>query len=98
MAVGPQRIVDAERLEAKQRHPGMLLLFHVGDFYETFHEDAEVIAQLSDLVSGQAPFDITESDEYVEGYQVGLDPRLVSELRRPTSVDALHLTQTAAAV
>ncbi len=45
-------------------------------------EDAEVIAQLSDLVSGQSPFDITESDEYVEGYRVGLDPRLVSQLRR----------------
>jgi DNA-nicking Smr family endonuclease len=45
-------------------------------------EDAEVIAQLSDLVSGQAPFDITESDEYVEGYRKGLDPRLVSQLRR----------------
>ena len=45
-------------------------------------EDAEVIAQLSDLVSGQAPFDITESDEYVEGYRVGLDPRLVSQLRK----------------
>ena len=45
-------------------------------------EDAEVIALLSDLVSGQAPFDIAESDEYVEGYRVGLDPRLVSQLRR----------------
>ena len=45
-------------------------------------EDAEVIAQLSDLVSGQAPFDITESDEYLEGYRVGMDPRLVSQLRR----------------
>jgi DNA-nicking Smr family endonuclease len=45
-------------------------------------EDAEVIALLSDLVSGQAPFDITESDEYVEGYRVGIDPRLVSQLRR----------------
>jgi len=45
-------------------------------------EDAEVIAQLSDLVSGQAPFDISESDEYVEGYRVGIDPRLVSQLRR----------------
>ena len=45
-------------------------------------EDAEVVAQLSDLVSGQAPFDITESDEYVEGSRVGLDPRLVSQLRR----------------
>ena len=45
-------------------------------------EDAEVIAQLSDLVSGQAPFDITESDEYVEGYRLGIDPRLVAQLRR----------------
>ena len=45
-------------------------------------EDAEVIARLSDLVSGQAPFDITETDEYVEGCRVGLDPRLVSQLRR----------------
>jgi len=45
-------------------------------------EDAEVMAQLSDLVSGQAPFDITESDEYLEGYRLGLDPRLVSQLRR----------------
>ena len=45
-------------------------------------EDAEVLAQLSDLVSGQAPFELTETDEYVEGARVGLDPRLVSQLRR----------------
>jgi DNA-nicking Smr family endonuclease len=45
-------------------------------------EDDEVVAQLSDLVSGQAPFDITETDEYVEGMRVGLDPRLISQLRR----------------
>src|SRR5579862_4001579 len=30
-------------------------------------EDAEVLARLSDLVSGRAPFDITETEEYVEG-------------------------------
>ncbi|HTR62980.1 MAG TPA: Smr/MutS family protein [Candidatus Binataceae bacterium] len=45
-------------------------------------EDAEVVAQLSDLVSGQAPFDITETDEYIEGMRVGLDPRLLTQLRR----------------
>ncbi|HEY2662754.1 MAG TPA: hypothetical protein VGI47_00340, partial [Candidatus Binataceae bacterium] len=45
-------------------------------------EDAEVLAQLSDLVSGQAPFDITETEEYVEGARVGVDPRLVTQLRR----------------
>ncbi len=45
-------------------------------------EDAEVIAQLYDLVSGQAPFDITETEEYVEGARAGLDPRLLTRLRR----------------
>src|SRR6516164_7164086 len=29
--------------EAKQRHPGMLLLFHLGDFYELFEDDAELV-------------------------------------------------------
>jgi DNA-nicking Smr family endonuclease len=45
-------------------------------------EDAEVLAQLSDLVSGQGTFELTETDEYVEGARVGLDPRIVSRLRR----------------
>jgi len=45
-------------------------------------EDDEVLAQLSDLVSGQGAFDITETEEYVEGMRVGLDPRLLARLRR----------------
>src|SRR5215510_14881805 len=32
--------------EAKERHPGMLLLFRAGDFYEMFHEDAEVVSRV----------------------------------------------------
>src|SRR6266576_711806 len=32
--------------EAKQRHPGMLLFFRNGDFYELFEDDAEVGARL----------------------------------------------------
>jgi len=31
--------------EAKRQHPGMLLLFRMGDFYETFDADAEVAAR-----------------------------------------------------
>jgi DNA-nicking Smr family endonuclease len=54
-------------------------------------EDAEVIARLSDLVSGQAPFDITESDEYTEGCRVGLDPRLLTQLRRGEFAIQAHL-------
>jgi DNA-nicking Smr family endonuclease len=45
-------------------------------------EDAEVLAELSDLISGQGPFELTETEEYTEGARVGLDPRLVSRLRR----------------
>ncbi|MGH7781982.1 MAG: Smr/MutS family protein [Candidatus Binataceae bacterium] len=45
-------------------------------------EDAEVLARLSDLVSGQGTFDITETEEYVEGARVGIDPRMVTRLRR----------------
>src|SRR3954449_5303924 len=32
--------------EAKERHPGMLLLFRSGDFYELFFEDAEVVSRV----------------------------------------------------
>src|SRR5437588_384963 len=32
--------------EAKERHPGMLLFFRNGDFYELFEEDAEVGARI----------------------------------------------------
>lgn len=35
--------------EAKERHPGMLLLFRMGDFYELFGEDAEIAAKLLGL-------------------------------------------------
>ncbi len=45
-------------------------------------DDAEVLAELSDLVSGQGPFELTETEDYVEGARLGLDPRLVIRLRR----------------
>src|SRR5947209_3340709 len=35
--------------EAKERYPGMLLLFHLGDFYELFEEDAEIAARVLGL-------------------------------------------------
>jgi DNA-nicking Smr family endonuclease len=45
-------------------------------------EEAEVMAELSDLVSGQAPFELNETEDYVEGMRRGVDPRLVTRLRR----------------
>src|SRR4051794_39764626 len=35
--------------EAKDRHPGMLLLFRMGDFYELFDADAEVASRVLGL-------------------------------------------------
>src|SRR5438874_3495153 len=35
--------------EAKDSHPGMLLLFRMGDFYELFEGDAEVAARVLGL-------------------------------------------------
>ena len=37
--------LEQQYQDAKERHPGMLLLFRVGDFYELFGEDAETAAQ-----------------------------------------------------
>jgi DNA-nicking Smr family endonuclease len=42
----------------------------------------EAIAELYDLVAGRSDFDITDTDEYVEGCVMGLDTRLVHKLRQ----------------
>ena len=54
-------------------------------------EDAEVLARLSDLISGQGHFDITETDEYVEGTRTGMDPRLLVRLRRGEFATQAHI-------
>ncbi len=46
------------------------------------HPDLEALQALEALVSGDAPFDIADTDEYVEGCVSGLDPALVHKLRR----------------
>lgn len=45
-------------------------------------EEAEVYAQLADLVDGTGPWDIADTDEYIEGIGPGLDHRLLSRLRK----------------
>jgi DNA-nicking Smr family endonuclease len=53
--------------------------------------DAEALAELCDLVNGHAPFDITSSDDYIEGAAVGLDPRLLRRLRAGEFAYQAHL-------
>lgn len=50
---------------------------------ETFwHPDLEAVDALRALVSGDAPFDLADTDEYVEGRVAGLDHALVRKLRK----------------
>lgn len=50
---------------------------------ETFwHPDLEAIDELRAIVSGDAPFDLSDSDEFIEGRIAGIDPNLVRKLRR----------------
>jgi DNA mismatch repair protein MutS len=39
----------AQYLDVKRRHPGALLFYRMGDFYELFFEDAEIAARALDL-------------------------------------------------
>lgn len=45
-----KRPLESEITAAKERHPDMVLLFHVGDCYQLFDEDAIVAAELLGLV------------------------------------------------
>jgi DNA-nicking Smr family endonuclease len=50
---------------------------------ETFwHPDLEAIDTLRAIVSGEAPFDLSDSDEFIEGRIAGLDQTVVRKLRR----------------
>lgn len=45
-------------------------------------DEAEVMAQLADLVEGRAAFDFSATDEHIEGLATGLDKRLLRRLRQ----------------
>ncbi|HXT34375.1 MAG TPA: DNA mismatch repair protein MutS [Chloroflexota bacterium] len=42
-------------LELREAHPGVLLLFRVGSFYEIFFDDAELVSNLLGLKLGERP-------------------------------------------
>jgi len=64
-------------------------------------EENEALAELYDLVAGRSGFDITDTDEYLEGTVNGLDIRLVRKLRtgefsRQAALDLHGMTSEAA--
>jgi DNA-nicking Smr family endonuclease len=54
-------------------------------------EDAEVLATLSDLVAGEGHFDVSDTEEYVEGVAPGIDRRLLRRLKRGDFSVQAHL-------
>jgi DNA-nicking Smr family endonuclease len=71
--------------------------------YPVRGEEMDAIAQLSDLVAGNAEMDITFSDEYMEGFIHGLNPKLMRALRKGTFpfqdyIDLHGLTKQEAAI
>lgn len=44
--------------------------------------ELEAYDELRALVTGEVPFDVADSDEFIEGHARGLDPRVVRKLRR----------------
>ena len=47
--------IRRQYLDLKRRHPGTILFFRLGDFYETFDEDAELVARELDIVLTSKP-------------------------------------------
>src|SRR5215207_5339822 len=46
----PTTPVRRQYLEVKARHPDAILFFRLGDFYETFDDDARIVAKTLDIV------------------------------------------------
>ncbi|MCX7751126.1 MAG: DNA mismatch repair protein MutS [Candidatus Bipolaricaulota bacterium] len=73
--------------ELKARHPDALLFFQLGDFYETFYDDAEVVARELEIVLTSrdgvpmAGVPVRKADLYIQkllrrGYKVAVGPQL----------------------
>ena len=49
---------------------------------QVWYADLDAVDELRALVSGDAPFDISDGDEFIEGRVTGLDPAIARRLRR----------------
>lgn len=56
-----------------------------------YDEDAEALAELASLVDGSTTFDISDSDEFIEGCMEGLDRRILQKLKRGDFAHRGHL-------
>ncbi len=77
-ALFEQAVAGARRLAADVHVPAICYRAAV----PLSDHEREVLRELDALVSGEAPFDLVESDEYHEGRAPGIDLRVVKRLHR----------------
>ena len=55
MARSRQTPARKQYLQIKAQYPDTIVLFRLGDFYETFDDDAKIVAQVCDIVLTSRP-------------------------------------------
>jgi DNA-nicking Smr family endonuclease len=88
-----EEMADVRRLE-QDRHLPELRLRTPTPLSE---REREVLLELDRLVSGESPFELRDSDEYIEGKVRGLDPRVMKQLRKGEFTVQADLTGSACA-
>ncbi len=77
VSIGAQTPMMRQYFESKAAHPDALMLFHMGDFYETFYEDARTCAAVLDLTLTTRDKDKGEEAVPMAGFPVhALAPNL----------------------
>src|SRR2546423_4999147 len=51
----PETPLRTQYLQIKKQHPDAIVFFRLGDFYETFDEDAAIVARVCDVVLTSRP-------------------------------------------
>lgn len=76
----------------KAKYPESLLLFRVGEFYESFNEDAQTVAEILDIPLTQQP----DSEEFTKyagfgyGFLYSFLPKLIRAGHRVAVCDQLE--------
>jgi DNA-nicking Smr family endonuclease len=80
-AVFRQAMSDVRPLDSGKKTVARIPDSDVRPAHPAPDDDLDVLAHLSDLVSGNAEMDVTFSDEYIEGAVPGFSPKLMKRLR-----------------
>jgi DNA-nicking Smr family endonuclease len=85
----PEKVPDSELWESAtvgitrlDQGPGLATQQASANPQPFYHPDLDALEELRALVQGERPFDISDSDEFVEGAVDGLDRGIVRRLRR----------------